>query len=208
MRLRDLERPSIFFLVFFLTLQTLYKYLPTLRTVLLCKYLTRGPHILGSQQFNHICRTLAEHLRESRASFSLMLAHPGALGRHVGPLGRHLVPLARHLIANMSENVPKSSKTAPKMPQAPHSSLPKVPKTKENLRFFNVFRFPTHLLKSSKNAPRTAPEAPKLSSKCSSCHYHAPSWHFHDPSWGHHVAILPLLFALLSPTCPKKFRKT
>ena len=152
--------------------------------------------------------TFPEHLRESRASFSLMLAHLGALGRHVGPLGRHLVPLARHLIANMSENVPKSSKTAPKMPQTPLPSLPNVQKTKENLRFFNVFRFPTHLLKSSKNAPRTAPDAPKLTSKCPSCRYHAPSWHFHDPSWGHHVAILPLLFALLSPTCPKNFRKT
>ena len=34
MRLRDLETPSIHFLVFFLTLQTLYKYLPSLRTVL------------------------------------------------------------------------------------------------------------------------------------------------------------------------------
>ena len=85
-----------------------------------------------------------------------MLAHLGALGRHVGPLGRHLVPLARHLIANMSENVPKSSKTAPKMPQTPLPSLPKVQKTKENLMFFNVFRLPAHLLKSSKNAPRTA----------------------------------------------------
>ena len=62
-----------------------------------------------------------------------MLAHLGALGRHVGPLGRHLVPLARHLIANMSENVPKSPKTAPKMPQTPLPSLPKVPKTKENM---------------------------------------------------------------------------
>ena len=90
-----------------------------------------------------------------------MLAHLGALGRHVGPLGRHLVPLARHLIANMSENVPKSPKTAPKMPQAPLPSLPKVQKTLENQRFFYVFLFPTHLLKSLKNAPRTAPEAPK-----------------------------------------------
>ena len=65
-----------------------------------------------------------------------MLAHLGALGRYVGRLGRHLVPLARHLIANMSENVPKntivesaSSKTAPKMPQTPLPSLPKVQKT-------------------------------------------------------------------------------
>ena len=135
-----------------------------------------------------------------------MLAHLGALGRHVGPLGRHLVPLARHLIANMSENVPKSSKTAPKMPQTPLPSLPKVPKTKENRRFFNVFRFPTHLLKSSKNAPRTAPEAPKLSSKCPSCRYHAPSWHFHDPSWGHPARISrpsPLMtptWAILGPS--------
>ena len=109
-----------------------------------------------------------------------MLAHLGALGRHVGPLGRHLVPLARHLLANMSENVakneivePTSSKIAPKMPQTPLPSLPKVQKTYKNLRFFNVFRFPAHLLRSSKNAPRTLPEAPKLSSKC-------PSWRYHS----------------------------
>ena len=64
-----------------------------------------------------------------------MLAHLGALGRHVGPLGRHLVPFVRHLGANMSENVlenaivePTSSKTAPKMPQTPLPSLPKVQK--------------------------------------------------------------------------------
>ena len=112
MRLRDLETHYILFLVFFLTLQTLYKYLPTLRTVSFCQFLIRGPHSLGSRQFNHTCVTLAEHSRAPRASFSLMLAHLGALGRHVGPLGRHLVPLARHLIANMSENVPESSKTA------------------------------------------------------------------------------------------------
>ena len=72
---------------------------------------------------------------------------------------------------------------------------------------FHDFRFPTHLLKSSKTASRTASEAAKLSSKCLSCHYHAPSWHYHDPSWGHHVAILPLLFALLSPTCPNTSEK-
>ena len=77
--------------------------------------------------------TPAEHLRESRALFSLMLAHLGALGRHVGPLGRHLVPLARHLIANMSENVPKSSKTASKMPQTPLPSLPKVQKCRQHV---------------------------------------------------------------------------
>ena len=138
----------------------------------------------------------------------LMLAHLGALARHLASLVRHL---GADMASNSKQNAifePTSSKTAPKMPQPPLPSTPKLPKTKENLKFFNVFRFPTHLLKSSKNAPRTAPDAPKLTSKCPSCRYHAPSWHFHDPSWGHHVAILPLLFALLSPTCPKNFRKT
>ena len=116
-----------------------------LKTVLFCFVNTsiRGPHTLGSRQYT--CVTPAEHLQQSRASFSLMLAHLGALGRHLGPLGRHLVPLARHLIANMSENVPKSSKTAPKMPQTPLPSLPKVQKNKENSKFFNVFRLPAHI---------------------------------------------------------------
>ena len=129
MGLRDTERLSMHFLVFFSPLQTLYKYLPTWWTVLFFKYSIRDPHTLGPRQHNHTCRTVAEHLQQSRASFSLMLAHLGALGCHVGPLGRHLVPLARHLLANMFENVPTSSKTASKMPQTPLPSLPKVPKT-------------------------------------------------------------------------------
>ena len=104
-----------------------------------------------------------------------MLVHLGALGRHVGPLGRHLVPLARHLIANMSENVPKSSKTAPKMPQPPLPSTPKLSKTKENLRFFIVFHSPAMVPKSIKNDPNTASEAPKLSPKWQSRPYHGPS---------------------------------
>ena len=122
-----------------------------------------------------------------------MLAHLGALGRHVGLLGRHLVSLARHLIANMSENVPKSSKTAPKMPQTPHPSFQKVPKAEENQMFFNVFRFPTHLLKSSKTAP-------KLSSKCPSWRYRAPSWRYHGSSWRHHGPSRTRLDAILAPT--------
>ena len=89
-----------------------------------------------------------------------MLAHLGALGRHVGPLGRHLVPLARYLIANMSENVPKSSKTASKMPQTRLPSLHKVQKTKEKQLFFNVFRFPTHLLNPRKMLPELPQKLP------------------------------------------------
>ena len=167
------------------------------------KYLIRGPHALGSQQHNYTRRTPAEHWRESRASFSLMLAHLGVLGRHVGPLGRHLVPLARHLIANMSENVQRSSKAAPKMPQTPLPSLLKFLKNKktiENHGFFNVFRLPAHLLKSSKNAPRTAPEAPKLSSKCPSWRYHAAPRRYHGPSWRHHGPSRTRLDAILAPT--------
>ena len=100
-------------------------------------------------------------------------------------------------LANIVQDSPQDAQT-------PLPSLPKVPKTKENLRFFNVFRFPTHLLKSSKNAPRTAPEAPKLSSKCPSCRYHAPSWHFHDPSW----AIMSPSSSCCSPSCRQHVQKT
>ena len=121
-----------------------------------------------------------------------------------------LVAILSLLHAILSPTCPKMFRNRPRQPPRCLRHLFRAsPKCqKPNLKFFNDFRFPTHLLKSSKNAPRTAPEAPKLSSKCPSCRYHAPSWHYHDPSWGHHVAILPLLFALLSPTCPKNFRKT
>ena len=66
---------------------------------------------------------------------------------------------------------------------------------------FTVSRSRAYLLKPSTNAPRTAPEAHKLSSKCPSRRYHAPPWRYHKPFWGHHVAILPLV--LLSPTSSK-----
>ena len=89
---------------------------------------------------------------------------------------------------------------SPQDAQTPLPSLPKVPKTKENLRFFNVFRFPTHLLKSSKNDPRTAPDGPKLTSNCPSCRYHAPSWRYHGPSWRHHGPSRTRLDAILAPT--------
>ena len=82
------------------------------------------------------------------------------------------------------------------MPQTPLPSLPKVQKTSENLKFFNVCRFPAHLLKSSKNVPRSFHVEFKM-------HILAPSWPISALS-----AILPLLFAILSPTYPKNFRKS
>ena len=135
------------------------------------------------------------------------MPHLGTFMTHLGPSCRHLAPAVRPLVANMSKKLPKnitleptSSKTAPKMPQTPLPSLPKVQKNKENLRFFNVFRFPTHFLKSLKNASRTAPDAPKLTSKCPSCRYHAPSYRHHGPSWRHHGPSRTRLDAILDPT--------
>ena len=83
---------------------------------------------------------------------------------------------------------------SPQDAQTPLPSLPKVPKTKENLRFFNVFRLPTHLLKSSQNAPRTAPEAPKLSSK-------GPPWPY-LPHLDAIMAHLGAIMAILAPSWP------
>ena len=144
-----------------------------------------------------------------------MMPHLGTFMTHLGAIMSPSCPCCspscrQHVQKTSEKHNPRANivQDSPQDAQTPLPSLPKVPKTHENLKFFKVFRFPTHLLKSSKNAPRTAPKAPKLSSKCPSCRYHAPSWHFHVPSWRHHVAILPLLFALLSPTCPKNFRKT
>ena len=70
----------------------------------------------------------------------------------------------------------------------------------KNRLFFNVFRFPAHLLKSFKNASRTGPKAPKLISKCPSWRYHAPSWRYHGPSWRHHGPSRTRLDAILAPT--------
>ena len=69
----------------------------------------------------------------------LMLAHLGALARHLASLVRHL---GADMANNSKQNAifePTSSKTAPKMPQPPLPSTPKEQKTKENVRFFNVF---------------------------------------------------------------------
>ena len=69
----------------------------------------------------------------------LMLAHLGALARHLASLVRHL---GADMANNSKQNAifePTSSKTAPKMPQPPLPSTPKVQKTTENLKFFNVF---------------------------------------------------------------------
>ena len=94
----------------------------------------------------------------------LMLAHLGALAHH-------LASLVRHLGANMCNNSkqkafvePTSAKTAPK-----------IPKTKENLIVFDVFHSPAMRPKSTKNAPRTMSEAPKLRPKWQSCCFLGPS---------------------------------
>ena len=52
---------------------------------------------------------------------------------------------------------PTSPKTARKMPQPPLPSTPKLPKTKENLRFFNVFHSPAMVrLRSSQVGSKMA----------------------------------------------------
>ena len=69
----------------------------------------------------------------------LMLAHLGGLARHLASLVRHL---GADMASNSKQNAifePTSSKTAPKMPQPPLPSTPKVQKNKENLMFFSMF---------------------------------------------------------------------
>ena len=66
----------------------------------------------------------------------LMLAHLGALARHLASLVRHL---GADMASNSKQNAifePTSLETAPKMPQPPLPSTPKVQKTHENLLFF------------------------------------------------------------------------
>ena len=101
--------------------------------------------------------------RGSGGHFSLSNAH-------LAPLGRHLAHLIQHLGANMSKNAPKnlifeptSPKTSPKMPQSSLPTTPKLKKNYKNLWFFKVFRYPAHVPKSPKNAPKTTPRPPKLS---------------------------------------------
>ena len=125
-----------------------------------------------------------------------------------GTLAHHLAFLVRHLGANMTNNSkqnafvePTSLETAPKMPQPPFPSTPKVQKTKENLTFFKVFHSPAMVPKSIKNAPRTAPEAPKLSPTWQSCRYHGPSYSLCWLILELLPTILPSLFAILVTTC-------
>ena len=163
----------------------------TLSYSLAFKVFSRGLHPTPSHRSN--LTTPAEHLRESRASFSLMLAHLGALGRHVGPLGRHLVPLARHFVANISKQLqkntslePTSSKTAPKMPQTYLPSLPKVEKTYKNIGFSMCslsHPSPKILEKCSQNCPRSSQVELKLSILALSCSILALSWPLFAPSW-------------------------
>ena len=89
---------------------------------------------------------------------------------HLAPLGRHLVHLFHHLDANMSKNASRHRPkiifwvdSSPKMPQSSLPTTPKPQKTLKNLRFFKVFRYPAHVPKSQKNAPKTIPRPPKLS---------------------------------------------
>ena len=88
----------------------------------------------------------------------LMLAHLGALARHLASLVRHL---GADMANNSKQNAifePTSSKTAPKMPQPPLPSTPKVQKTKENLWFSHVFLLSRH---GAKIDQKMLPEPPQ-----------------------------------------------
>ena len=69
--------------------------------------------------------------------------------------------------------------------------------------FLHVFHSPAQVPKSIRNAPRTFPEAAKLSPKWQSCHYHDPSFRLYWLILALLAAILPLLFTTSAPTCPK-----
>ena len=124
-----------------------------------------------------------------------MLAHLGALGRHVGPLGRHLVPLARHLIATCPKMFRNRPRQPPRCLRHLFQASQKCKKPKKTGGFSIFFACPP-----ISYATRTAPEAPRLSSKCSSWRYHAPSWRYHGPSWRHHGPSRTRLDAILDPT--------
>ena len=115
-----------------------------------------------------------------------------------------LVAILSLLHAILSPTCPKMFRNRPRQPPRCLRHLfqasQKCQKPKKTYKFFNVFRFPTHLLKSSKNAPRTAPDAPKLSSKCPSWRHQGPSWRYHSPSWRHHGPSRTRLDAILDPT--------
>ena len=131
---------------------------------------------------------------------ALMLAHLGALAHH-------LALFVRHLGDNMSNNSkqnaifePTSLEKASKMPQPHIPSTPKVQKTTENLKFFNVFQSPAMLLKSIKNTPRTTPEAPKLTPIWQSCRYHGPSYSYRAPSRSQLTANFAQASPILRPS--------
>ena len=111
--------------------------------------LLRAPHPLHCSHRTQV--------RPSRAPVSLILAHLGALDRH------HDANMSQHSL-KMTPRCNKkailettSPKTAPKMPQPPLPSTPKVAKTEENLTFFNVFHSPDMVT----NQPKMLPESPQ-----------------------------------------------
>ena len=113
-------------------------------------------------------------------------------------------PSCRQHVQKTSEKHNPRANIVQDSPEDASDTFSEPPKSAKNQRkptiFFNVFRFPTHLLKSSKNAPRTPPEVPKLSSKCPSWRYHAAPWRYHGPSWRHHGPSRTRLDAILAPT--------
>ena len=89
-----------------------------------------------------------------------MLAHLGALARHLASLVRHL---GADMASNSKQNAifePTSSKTAPKMPQPPLPSTPKVQKTKENQGFSMFFILQPWYQNRSKMLPEPLQKLP------------------------------------------------
>ena len=91
---------------------------------------------------------------------------------HLGSPAHHLASLVRHLGANMCNNLKQkafgettSAKTAPRCLSHTFPAPQKYQKPKKTVSFFKVFHSPAMVPKSTKNAPRITPEAPKLRPK-------------------------------------------
>ena len=62
-----------------------------------------------------------------------------------------------NLRANIAQDIPQDASIIPS------NHLKTTKKNYKNLRFLKVFRYPAHVPKSPKNAPKTTPRPPKLS---------------------------------------------
>ena len=94
-----------------------------------------------------------------------MLAHLGALDRHLGAnMSQHSLKMTPRCKKNAILET-TSLKTAPKMPQPHLPSTPKIPKTKENLWFFQSFSLSSHGAKINQKCSQNHPRSSQVESR-------------------------------------------